>query len=280
MAADGKTLWDYDVLAGTWSQLASRRISQAIATAVEGRDGRIYVMGGYTPRRMGTIVQVYTPATDTWTTATSMPTPRLNVAAVLGPDGRIYVIGGDAIHGKRGTPSNLVEVYNPARNRWTKAPPLPYTLDQGAAALGPDGQIYVVGGSGPTTESWFDLRIYNVHTRAWTLGLPMPTYNLSAGAATGPDGLIYVIGGGYVAQPTDPFDPTRVYAYDVSARRWRRAPPAITARNHPTVVSGPDGRIYAIGGDAVNGRNEGGPCLQSMDALTTSPHSSIRTTSK
>jgi hypothetical protein len=270
VAPDGKALWEYNVTSSTWSQLASRRSNQGIATAVAGRDGRIYVMGGYGPGLQHGVVQVYTPSTDTWSTAAPMPIPRSGVAATLGPDGKIYVIGGDAVHGSTGIPSAVVEAYNPATNKWTTAAPLPYALDQDAAAVGPNGRIYVIGGSGPTTESWYDLRVYSVHTRRWTLGPTMPHYNLAHGVATGPDGLIYVMGGGYTAQPTDPFDPTRVDAYDVRGKQWRTEPPAITARYLPAVVAGSDGRIYAIGGEAVE-RAGHGPCLQSMDAYTTAP---------
>src|SRR5207253_6298518 len=81
-----------------------------------------------------------------------------------------------------------------------------------AAALGPDGHIYVIGGTkgGSSDSSNFlhTVEAYDPTTDTWTCSIgdincatslqtiaPMPTQREALGAATGPDGQIYAVGG-------------------------------------------------------------------------------------
>src|SRR4051812_7100358 len=62
-----------------------------------------------------------TPDGPEWSTRAVLPTPRAEVAGVV-LDGRIYVIGGVEASGKS---SNVVEVYDPAADRWQRRANLP-----------------------------------------------------------------------------------------------------------------------------------------------------------
>ena len=82
---------------------------------------------------------------------------RENPAAVTGSGGRIYVIGGQNESGYL----NTAEVYDPGalHKHWVL---LPATLPQGvgdeaAAAAGPNGHIYVIGGFCTTRSGRFKL---------------------------------------------------------------------------------------------------------------------------
>jgi len=66
-----------------------------------------------------------------WQTLARMPTARQELAtAVL--NGKIYAIGG---YDSSGTPTNIVEVYDPATNTWTSAHPIPRALHHNCAAV-------------------------------------------------------------------------------------------------------------------------------------------------
>ncbi len=64
-----------------------------------------------------------------------------------------------------------------------------------AAATGPDGRIYAIGGH-PVGPNLNPAEAYDTKTNAWTPVASMPTMRGELTAATGPDGRIYVIGGG------------------------------------------------------------------------------------
>ena len=130
-----------------------------------------------------------------------------------------------------------------------------------AAATGPDGRIYAIGGNDGT--SWLDrVEAYDTGTNTWTTVAPMPGgARGDLAAVTGPDGRIYAIGG---------FDNTltaldRVEAYDPTTNTWTtEAPMPGGGRFVLGAATGPDGRIYAIGG------SDGSEPLARVEAYDTS----------
>jgi len=103
-----------------------------------------------------------------------------------------------------------------------------------AAAVGPDGRIYALGGVDATVEAYLP----KTNTWAGVASLPQPYDGFAA--ATGPDSRIYAIG----------VPATNVLAYRPGQDRWVIAD-GTTAVSHDqgAATIGPDGRIYAIGGD-------------------------------
>ncbi|HEX8919411.1 MAG TPA: kelch repeat-containing protein [Chloroflexota bacterium] len=224
--------------------------------ATLGPDGRIYIIGGAERNGKSDRVEAFNARTGKWSTVASLPTPRSALQAVTGPDGRIYAIGG------RGkcftTPCRVVEAYDVRSNGWTAVAPLPHHHAAFAAVVGLDGRIYVLGGN-PT--------VVDVYTTvpagqplpvskpgptpiAKTLA-PMPTARDSLAAAAGGDGLIYAIGG----ESTGPVKPggipaflNSVEAYNPKSNAWRREPSLPGARLGLAATTGPDGRIYVVGG--------------------------------
>jgi hypothetical protein len=72
----------------------------------------------------------------------------------------------------------------------------------------------------------------------------VPTLRFGLGAAVGPDDLIYVVGGHDRMQSLG-----IVEVYDPSANSWTQLPQGMpTPRSDLAVVTGRDGRIYALGG--------------------------------
>ncbi len=215
---------------------------QALVAALgpDGR-GRIYAVRGYVNN---TQIAEYDPENRTWTTRAPMPSARLGAAAATGADGRIYVMGGAGF----GDTLRKVEAYDPVTDTWTTEPDMPTSHNGpsvgsgGAAATGPDGRIYVIGGNAGSA-----VEVYDVTTKNWCSCTSMPTARNALAAATGPDGLIYALGGWNFGVPT--FDTVEAYQ-PVATLNWITATSMPTARKElaAAATTGPDGRIYAIGG--------------------------------
>jgi N-acetylneuraminic acid mutarotase len=111
-----------------------------------------------------------------------------------------------------------------------------------AAATGPDGRIYAIGGNN-SSGNLSTVEAYNPSTNTWTTEASMPTARAGLAAVAGPDGKIYAIGGatGISYQST-------VEAYDPGTNTWTSVASMPTARYDLAAVTGSDGRIYAIGG--------------------------------
>jgi len=238
-----------------WLPVTSMHTPRAGFAAVEGRDGRIYAIGGGDSRGGGLAsVEVYTPLANTWQAVAPLIAQGYeSLAAASGPDGRIY-----AIAGQNGSePLTSMEAYLPERNRWISVPSAPSQYVFGSAVRGPDGRIYLVGGGA-----------YDTSRRRWTPVSAIPTTRDKFGAAIGLDGRIYVVGG-YVDYTGTL---AAVEAYNVSTGRWVTLRSLPEPRQDLGVAAGPDGRIYALGGATASGsvhfRN---PSMSVVDAYD--PHS-------
>ncbi len=107
-------------------------------------DGKIYVLDG----DGGNSILAYDPATNsvTATGAPAIPVKDDLAATAVDAQGNIYVIGGSADQGvEPGT--TAVTRFDPATGTVTQVAPLPFALTGATAATGPDGRIYVFGGS-------------------------------------------------------------------------------------------------------------------------------------
>ncbi len=84
-----------------------------------------------------------------WATKSRMPTARQFLAAATGLDGRIYALGGfvvDPADPRSEQRSRIVEAYTPSTDTWRTVQEMPTARSNLAAAWGPDGRIYAIGG--------------------------------------------------------------------------------------------------------------------------------------
>ena len=110
--------------AQTWVKLAAfPDASEEVYGIASG--GKLYVFGGvgtaWTPKGL---VYEYDPASDRWTKKKPMPLPSHHVA-LAESNGKIYVVGGEMRDTKVWGAFNVVEVFNPATNKWDSLTPLP-----------------------------------------------------------------------------------------------------------------------------------------------------------
>jgi N-acetylneuraminic acid mutarotase len=167
----------YDPAANTWESRAPLRRARQDFAGTFGRDGRLYVFGGYghkgvvrrmnyssdaeyeaalveaerLSRRALRSVEIYDPATDRWSEGAPMPEGRHAMGAALGADGRIYVVGG-AVSYSSPKGEDDVFVYDPAVDSWSRGPSLRTGRYHHAVTVTPDGKIYAIGGIGPKQE--------------------------------------------------------------------------------------------------------------------------------
>lgn len=186
----------YSPADNTWVPETSLPAARYALAAAAGFDGRVYALGGITPGVVAaTVVYAYSPDKGNWTAVAPMPTGHTYFAAVTGLDGRIYAMGGRL--GESGSPASAaVEAYNPATNTWTTLASLPTARYGLAAAVGPDGKIYALGGFAPSLGGYTNtVYIYDPVTNSWATGPSLSTARGYLAAATGSDGKIYALGG-------------------------------------------------------------------------------------
>jgi N-acetylneuraminic acid mutarotase len=241
------TVEAYNLVSG-WSTVASMPSPRSLLAAVLGPDGRIYAVGGFNGGFVST-VEAYAPAANTWTTLAPLSSLRSGLTAVAGSDGRIYAIGGS--NGTRIL--NTVEAlsFHPLHvlHGSITAGPISATLTQGKTFTGPLTTF--------TTNNTLEQAGAFTATIDWGDGSAP-----SGGTISGGSGHFSVRGshtysagvGNYPIQVTIS-DSAGDQATAAGQFAWSSAAPMPTARLLLATVTGPDGRIYALGGQPNTGSN-------------------------
>ena len=250
----------YSPLTKVWEKLPNLLTPRYSIGAAVGADGRIYVIGGMVdmdarprpgPQSFGEggLLEAYAPTTRTWTTLARMPTMRRDLVAVAAGD-RIYALGGNRVEGDN-TILTTVEAYTPRTNTWTSLASMPSPRGFVGATLGPDGRIYVIGGSN-AAGIVSTVEAYSPSTNTWTNLPNLPSARSSVMVAAGADGRIYAIGGDNGGGcGTDEGDVAKgcrmVDAYTPSTNTWTTVASLPSGHFGGQAVS-MNGRIYVIGG--------------------------------
>jgi N-acetylneuraminic acid mutarotase len=237
-------------------------------------DGNILWLGGnFFGDDSENLVLTYYPALDEWTKVTyeKYPVPthlkyhttmppmiekRTCHGAVMTRDGKIYVMGGGRCKPQNcefKIVTNTVECYNPKTNKWSYMKPMKYKKMLFGSTIGPDGLIYVFGGSEGApgmlgTKRLDAVEVYNPAKDTWSLRKPMPEKFSGLRAVLAKNGLIYVLGG-YFGDNERPLK--SVYIYNPANDSWKKGPDMNVARGALAAVATPDGKIYAIGGSSM-----------------------------
>lgn len=113
-----------------------------------------------------------------------------------------------------------------------------------AAAVAPDGKVYVSGGLDASGLPVTLVEAYMPAEDRWTAVASLPEDRFTHASALGGDGRIYAIGGitGGGATLTN-----TVASYDVAADSWTAAPSMTVVRGGPAAAAA-DGKIYVTGG--------------------------------
>ena len=266
----------------SWQTVTPLNAARWNAGAASAADGTMYVVGGaqstLSPGVFLSSVEMYGPGAGAWTFISPLPTALFGVAAVVGPDGLLYAIGGSP---NLSEITSAVETYNPQTHTWSAAPPYPVALAFDAAAVGTDGLIFVMGNADKSVYA------YSPTSHTWVAKSPMPVALGNMGVVAGADGRIYAVGG-YETNAVEAFTPaqntwttvaslpgpvpnstsaaegadgrvyasngTNTYAYAPANNTWVAIGNLPSGHTDQSMVTGPGGRVYAIGG-----RNGGTP---------------------
>ena len=128
---------------------------------------------------------------------------------------------------------------------------MPINLHAMAATLGPDGKIYVLGGTNSKMNDIKDVQVYDPETDRWAKGTPMP-YGQECACSTltsGQNGEIVVLGGWGNSQK---IALASVAAYNPRTDTWRWLPQLTTATAGAgaAIIESTNGviHLYVIGG--------------------------------
>jgi hypothetical protein len=285
---DGKTplatFERFDPVTLGYKRLADLPIALTGLTMAAGSDGSIYVFGGATGTQTSAKAYRYDPAASRWSTLPDLPQATGYAAAVTGRDGLIYVIGGEqlsrAVGGKlTARILNKVQVFDPepprGRSPWSTRLPLPTPRSHLAAVLGPDGNLYAIGGQNSTDPTrpgtpLATVELFNTKQTAWSAGPSLSVGRADLAAAVGGPGLIYALGGD-VPRNDQGVPVYSVEALDPETYRWAAQSNLDLFRSHFAAAAGSDGRIYTFGGLLQRGalKNEDNSVLALGPALVT-----------
>lgn len=167
----------YEPVAGRWT-VAGRLARLPGSDSVVLADGSILVIGGagFTDQRPVATVRRFDPNTGVTREVAPLPAPRTGSAAVRLTDGRVLVAGGTEAErlesGLDAPPTATAFIYDPVRDAWTTAAPMPFAANPGQAVLLANGDVLVTGGSIPRPEAVIDVCEPNAvgWTALFTLG--------------------------------------------------------------------------------------------------------------
>lgn len=217
----------FDPAANRWVRRSDQPAAARAAAGAAFR-GRLYVLGGQTPRGTTRRVQAYDPRTNRWTRSAPLPVPRYNAAAAA-LAGKLFVVGGV----RSLAPVRTVFVYDGAR--WHTGPPLPQALHT-QALVAWRGELWSVGGFDAAGDAVRSVWIYSPRTNRWRRG-PRLAAPLAMVGATATRAGLYA-----VSEAT-----FETYA---PGRGWRRGP-SLAVPRHALGLFALDGRLWAIGGCVV-----------------------------
>ena len=143
----------YDLRTNTWTVTEPMIQPSLLARSVRLLDGRVLVAGGFVAgqpiSKILASVEIYDPVSDKWAATAPLSEARYSHSLTLLPDGRVLAVDGahewDSVWNERSFVSRI-EIYDPVEDRWDSGGDLLRPGAFAAAALLPDGRIWVTGG--------------------------------------------------------------------------------------------------------------------------------------
>ena len=177
-------------------------------------------------------------ADATWSFVQGMTNVRYAHASAASLDGKVYVFGGISRQAVLSA-----EAYDPALDAWTSIS-FPAANILGAAALGSDGRIYLVGGADGGLAAMKSVNAYLPESDTWEPVADMNNNRYTHAVAVGATGLIYAIGG--TVNGSEALKSAEVY--DIATNSWSHIAQMQMERQAHGAAGGRDGRIYVFGG--------------------------------
>jgi hypothetical protein len=146
----GPSTLRYELLPRRWTTAGpAPALGKLVSHAVVGLPGELLVMGGLLDHKPVASVLRFRIGESKPRPGAAMLTARYQHSAARLPDGRVLVTGGRTSEER---PLASAEIYDPAKDRWTAAPPMPAPRAEHHALSSPQG-VLVAGGVVPEDKS-------------------------------------------------------------------------------------------------------------------------------
>lgn len=221
-------------------------------------DGRVLVAGGISGSDLVGPSEVYDPSSGKWSQSGTLTVPRVGHSLTMLADGRVLVTGGTAPGPDQGVaggqtirPEASAEIWDAATGNWTAAGMMGSARFEHTATLLADGRILVAGGIGPLDGRLQPLatsELYDPAAQAFVRGPDLVEPRTNHAAVLDGERVMVTGGAGGAGADvslasTETFDPLRA--------TWTRVAPLAEARTGHTLTRLADGRVLAVGGEAM-----------------------------
>jgi kelch-like protein 17 (actinfilin)/kelch-like protein 20 len=187
-----------------------------------------------------------------WLGGPPLTTARAYLQSAVDGSGAILAVGGTTTGSPTGAVTT-VEVLAPGSAAWTSAPSL-ITARSYHAVAAANGTVFAYGGYSTSGAGLMSIERY---AGTWSTGTASSFGTAGAYAAAGTDGRLYVV------------DNSATKIYTPALDSWSTSPTPATALQQTGVTLGPDGPIYAIGGNSSATCVPSCVLVASVDALDT-----------
>jgi hypothetical protein len=175
--------------------LQSMNVARSYLGYAPDKNGNAYAFGGLDANGNALAsAERFNPVNNNaWTFVASLPAARYNFPAVFNHTNYIYIFGG-LTDTTSGIETATVLRYSVSGNAWSNVASMPIAVAGSAATLGPDGKIYVVGGTsgGVATNA---VQVYTPASNSWAVSTPLPEALSGASAGVDSLGRLIVMGG-------------------------------------------------------------------------------------
>jgi hypothetical protein len=224
--------------------IADMHSARASHSATTLADGRVLIVGGFSPQARALGAELFDPATERFVEAPRMQTPRHSHTATLLADGRVLIVGG---YDATGQVLGAVELFDPVANAFSAVSTM-HAPRAGHIAIRLDGgRVLIAGGVGSDWQFLSSALLFDPQREAFALTGDMIEARESHVGVRLQDGRVWVVGGHrgrraamHVHASTEVYDPKR--------GRFQRAATLQTARHKHDAVLLKDGRVMVLGG--------------------------------
>jgi hypothetical protein len=253
----------YDPATGNFTPTGQMTMPRSEHVAVLLNNGKVLLVGGVgTGWTFLASAEVYDPSTGSFTRTGGMTTPRESHTATLLKSGKVLIAGGHKDRREAMTVYSSAEVYDPAEGTFSAAGNMTTIRHKHAAALLPDGNVLIVGGSDKRDwqGKYASAEIYDSTKGEFkAIGdMAMARFKLANAVVPLRNGKILIAGGG-----------ERVELYDPATRTFSTVKGQMdTARFFSAATLLQDGRVLITGGYDNDNRAGTGAWIYKPQAST------------